>query len=492
MNTRGRALREQQAAAPATASSSPDISAKSKHTLGSESATLAASASTYHEGEEGGEGETPSFVTAAFSSVLPPEPEEPEEDISPLEDRLPLIGDVVNALRRDYHVLQILDTPGVFKSPDAKAEFIATYFSHTPGSEDFWEEAWEHMHGAIFMNLPTTQNQVKKCKDEYIYDINFILNEHFASLLPEKYWGLPFDEKTKLLCLCKRIGFVFVDIFESMITMPRGKKVIPIETQLQACLDTLATKILDDYFEDGVDKHVYYVAGYLCHAGQKGSLKRRGELGELLASMSVHFTSTASELDALKASLPSGVTNLVDTRAVHGLLTYPDRPFYSFIARIEYCYAELATPANLLVFGGGVLAMICEAILAHELFQEHFISLLGDGVSFNYETVQEAMDFYVKVFSNLRLKDLCRKYNSRLSKTNTVGIRQSLAANRKSKKIEVKAREREPEPDEEESTEQELHLELESIADRGLDDESAMALDDGDGGEADSTSTNGE
>jgi hypothetical protein len=144
------------------------------------------------------------------------------------------------------------------------------------------------------------------------------------------------------------------------------------------------------------------------------------------------------------------------------------------------------------VFGGGVLAMICEAILAHELFQEHFISLLGNGVSFNYETVQEAMDFYVKVFSNLRLKDLCRKYNSRLSKTNTVGIRQSLAANRKSKKIKVKTREREPEPDEEESTEQELHLELESIADRGLDNKSAMALDDGDGGEADSTSTNGE
>ena len=65
MNTRGRARREHQAAAP-TPASSPDISTKSKHTSGSESATLAATASTFHEG---GAGETPSVVIAASASV---------------------------------------------------------------------------------------------------------------------------------------------------------------------------------------------------------------------------------------------------------------------------------------------------------------------------------------------------------------------------------------------------------------------------------------
>ena len=461
MNTRGKHRRQQQAATTDTASSSPDISAKSKHTLGSESATLAASTSTYHEGGEGGEGGTPSVI---ISSV--------EEDISPLEDRLPIIGDVVNALRRDYHVLQILDTPGVFNSPISHAEFIAEYFSHTPNDDnDFWEQAWEHMYNAIYMNLPTTQSEVKKCKDEYIYDIDFLLDEHFGLLLPEKYGSLPSSEKMKLLCISKRIGFVFVDLFEAMITMPGGKKVIAIETQLQTCIDSLSSKRLCDYFDDGIDQHVYYVAGYLCHAGKKGSSKRRGDLGKCLESLSAHFVNTAAEIETVKATLPPGITALVDRRAVHGLLTYPDRPFYSFVARIEFCYAELATTENLMVFGGGVLATICEAMSSHDLFKEHFMSLLGGTTSFDQDTVQEALEFYIKVFSNLRLKDLCRKYNSRLSKTNTVGIRQSLAVNRKSKKIEVKKRKREEVPDDEELTEEELHLAMESIAERGLDDD---------------------
>jgi hypothetical protein len=96
------------------------------------------------------------------------------------------------------------------------------------------------------------------------------------------------------------------------------------------------------------------------------------------------------------------------------------------------------------------------------------------------------------VYSNLRLKDLCRKYNSRLSKTKTVGIWQSLAVNRKGKKREVKRRKRETEPEEEEEeelTEEELHLALENIAERGLDDEAAERNGDS---ESDSVSTNGE
>ena len=66
--------------------------------------------------------------------------------------------------------------------------------------------------------------------------------------------------------------------------------------------------------------------------------------------MSTHFVKTAAEIETLKATLPAGVTELVDKSGVHGSLTYPDRPFYSFVAAMEYCYAEMATPENL----GGV------------------------------------------------------------------------------------------------------------------------------------------
>jgi hypothetical protein len=59
----------------------------------------------------------------------------------------------------------ILDTPGVFDIPDARAEFIAHYFAHTPDIDDFWDEAWHHICHAIamFLNMPTTQSEVKKC-----------------------------------------------------------------------------------------------------------------------------------------------------------------------------------------------------------------------------------------------------------------------------------------------------------------------------------------
>jgi hypothetical protein len=96
----------------------------------------------------------------------------------------------------------------------------------------------------------------------------------------------------------------------------------------------------------------------------------------------------------------------------HGITYYPDRPFYSFVAAMEYCYAEMATPENLMVFGGGVLATICEAIADHEHFYLHFSSLFDDATCFSDETIQEGMEFIIKVYSNLRLKDLCRKYRS--------------------------------------------------------------------------------
>jgi hypothetical protein len=205
-----------------------------------------------------------------------------------------------------------------------------------------------------------------------------------------------------------------------------------------------------------------------------------------------HFVNTAAEIETIKATLPAGVTDLVDNRVVHGYLTYPDRPFYSFVAAMEYCYSEMATPENLMMFGGGVLATICDAIADHEYFYLYFDSLFDDTTCFSDETIQEGMEFIIKVYLNLRLKDLCRKYNSRLSRTNTVGIRQSLAVNRKGNTREGKEHKRETELEEEELTEEELHLALENIAERGLDDEADEVAKCNSDIESDSVSTNGE
>ena len=84
--------------------------------------------------------------------------------------------------------------------------------------------------------------------------------------------------------------------------------------------------------------------------------------------------------------------------------------------------------------------------------------------------MKKAFSFYIKVFSNLRIKDLCRKLNGRLSKTNTVGIRATTAVQSnskgKGKGKGKKKRERTKTVDDE--TEDEHHESLVEIAESGL------------------------
>lgn len=59
----------------------------------------------------------------------------------------------------------------------------------------------------------------------------------------------------------------------------------------------------------------------------------------------------------------------------------------------------------------------------------HFESLFHEN-EFEFDVIDTAFAYYIKVFSNLRLRDLCQKYNSKLDKTTTVGLRQSLATHK--------------------------------------------------------------
>jgi hypothetical protein len=93
---------------------------------------------------------------------------------------------------------------------------------------------------------------------------------------------------------------------------------------------------------------------------------------------------------------------------------------------------------------------------------------------YNKQTIRDAFAFYVKVYSNLRLKDLCRKYNSRLHKTTTVGLRQSLACKRGSEKkrgkgkATAKKRKRRKQPEPVIESEEDLHSALVEIAEEGV------------------------
>ena len=54
-------------------------------------------------------------------------------------------------------------------------------------------------------------------------------------------------------------------------------------------------------------------------------------------------------------------------------------------------------------------------------------TLLLDGAQFTDEAIIKALEYFIKVFSHLRAKEVALKYNSNLNGSNTVRLRQTLA-----------------------------------------------------------------
>ena len=81
--------------------------------------------------------------------------------------------------------------------------------------------------------------------------------------------------------------------------------------------------------------------------------------------VSVHFASDPSEVERLKTDLPQDLYKYVDEKTAYGGLKYPNLQFYSLIAKIEYCYSQLAVPHNLKTFGGIVINTVGTEIASH-------------------------------------------------------------------------------------------------------------------------------
>ena len=283
------------------------------------------------------------------------------------------------------------------------------------------------------------------------------------------------------------IGEIFLEAYEQLTAPPRGKKILLISQQLDNFIKDLSTTNLSDLFEDGVSKHVYYVSGFLCRAGEKEADRRSKDknsigfaVGQCIKEVSAHFVSktSPSEIDDVKQSLPEGTTSLVDKHSIFGGLKYPDRQFYSLIAKVEYCYSNLATPNNFRTYGGIVMSYICNEIAEDESLVSHFKSLVHEE-QYDDKTIMLAFKYYIKVFGNLRVKDLARKLNAKLHKSTTAALRPSLATKGESKtkrnKAKSKSKVTKPtrvEEEEVELSEEEMHMALIDIADEEIEYES--------------------
>ncbi|KAL3784653.1 hypothetical protein ACHAWO_013451 [Cyclotella atomus] len=291
-----------------------------------------------------------------------------------------------------------------------------------------------------------------------------LVNDHFRGRDDIILYSWDTVKYTKLQNLSGQIGYLFLDIFELLITPPHGSRI------LEEYIKTLRSKPLREYFSLAIAQHVYYIAGFLCRAGEKEMVRRTDnkEVGECIGAINDHYSSSSAEIEQSN-DLPEKLAELVNKRSVHGGLKYPNWQVYALAAKMEYCYSKLATPGNLTTFGGVVLSYITEAIANNTDLLDHFKGLFKED-RFKDETIAVAFKYYVKVFANLRLKDLCRTYNSELHKINTANLRAGLATKgnttTKTKKIKHKSRSKSSETV---ATEEEIHNDMLEISDGGID-----------------------
>ena len=210
--------------------------------------------------------------------------------------------------------------------------------------------------------------------------------------------------------------------------------------------DTKAMQLYD-CFRPNTAKHVYYVIGFLCHAGEKEALRRsnKKDIGKCIAALKSHFVlgTDKSAVAAIRLELSAGVTALVDKRCQLGGLKYPDKALYSVFVLIEKAFSIVATPRNFSIFGGRLLDDISKTLQKNEQLISDFSGLFDDDV-FPKDTIHECMVYYLSVFGNVRARDLAFRYNSNIKKGPEVGLRQTFATAKATTKAEATVKGKKP------------------------------------------------
>ena len=350
----------------------------------------------------------------------------PSRQRLPLHERIPSTVAVLEDVRIDYHIRQHFANSKFFK----KKEDQDVFFDDT----DLWDGASDKMVYAITKYTPQQEKDIKRksekfeAKKDKIVD-SFISHHELEGVDDD----ISLSKHREMTLLLHIIGSKFIELFQKLITPPGGKKRVPINEQIEAVVLEVKDTSVGELFEDKtVAQHVYYIIGFLCNAGAKEAARRSGDsaTGECIKSLDRHFAlgREDAKLIDIKTELPDGVTDLVDRRCSMGGLKYPNLQLYTVFAVIEKVYSSLATPVNFTLFGGMLLVYILDGMLKNEVLTSLFAELFH-GTSFTEDTIETTMKYYLKVFGNVRAKDLCYRMNSNITKAGaTVGVRQTLAA----------------------------------------------------------------
>lgn len=308
---------------------------------------------------------------------------------------------------------------------------------------DFWEEVSITQVNAILECSAATNKEVASMVKRYRQKRNDIVFYVGSQDVYEGDTTIPQSQRLEASRLMQLIAIHFLSEFPKLIKSSLGGEVLSIPEQINNEVKAANELAINKLFGDDVrlSEHAYYVVGFLCYAGMKEKERRskKNDIGRCIEKACSHYlTAGDSKLEDLKKKLPTG---LVDRRIALGGLKYPDEEFYKTFGIIERAYSKVVTPDNFMARGGMLLAEIRDAMVQNEILFSQFTALLGNH-QFEEATIQESFAYFVKVFCNLRAKDIALKYNSNLNGSNTVGLRQTLAGgialNKKKKRKSAK------------------------------------------------------
>ena len=342
-----------------------------------------------------------------------------------LDVRVPKAVDVIKELRGTHAAKELLASNVHITTEEEQEIFF---------QEKIWNEFAEKMYTAIKDNIPRNSRFVKSATKKYVDAKEGVIDWVAGYKLYPDSSVVSDEKRDEAALVIHSLGFEFSKIFHKLITRKGEKKRVPIGDQIAVVLQETESRELKDYFDVGVAKHVYYVIGWLCHAGQAEADRRTStnDIGKCIKSLMNNFTADDEEVKGLRESLPGGVTELIDKRS-KGKLKYPNLQLYSVFAKVERVYSLLSTPTNFMIFGEETLELICTGIIENTTMMGNFKQLFSSD-SFDEETIAAAVAYYMKTFANMRLKDLCYRYNSGLHEGPEVGIRQSLVGTKRSSK----------------------------------------------------------
>ena len=100
---------------------------------------------------------------------------------------------------------------------------------------------------------------------------------------------------------------------------------------------------------------------------------------------------------------------------------------YTAFAVIEKVYSSLTSTHNFMIFGGMLMEKVCLGMMENPTIISLFSGLF-DNNNFSEETITAIMRHHMKVFGNVRVKDLCFRCNSNTMNRVAVALHQTLAA----------------------------------------------------------------